>query len=199
MVAAPAAADTRSFGVDPVLLVQAAPLSLSRLPQWTDALARHESQTRRGDGAAAWQGMVARLAATDPSRLLREVNSTVNAYRYVADGDRRNAGNAADYWETPFELAASGGDCEDFAIAKYLLLRDLGVPSSQMRILVMRASGNVAEHAVLLVQTTGGAMILDNLRSAPYRYSTRTAGATVYAFNEQSMWLSLSNIVLAAR
>lgn len=193
--AAPAQAQ-RAVGVDPVLLVQAAPLSVSRVPQWAEVLSRHRSQIAGGDGAAAWQAAVARLGQVDAGRLLREVNSLVNGYRYVEDDRRRNNG---DYWGTPVELFARGGDCEDFAIAKYLLLRQLGVPAASMRILVMGATRDLAEHAVLLVQTADGGMVLDNLRGTPYRYAQRTAAATVYAFNEEQLWLSLSNLVVATR
>ena len=43
-----------------------------------------------------------------------------------------------DYWETPAEFFQKSGDCEDFAIAKYFALRDLGFPASQMRIVVLK-------------------------------------------------------------
>ena len=41
----------------------------------------------------------------------------------------------ADYWATPIEtLASNGGDCEDFSIAKYFTLRELGVAEQCLRL-----------------------------------------------------------------
>lgn len=74
-----------------------------------------------------------------------------------------------DYWETPTELLTVGGDCEDFAIAKYLLLRALGVPASSMRVLMIRGSAGAEGHAVLLVESVSGVVVLDNHCSQIYR------------------------------
>ena len=54
------------------------------------------------------------------------------------------------------------GDCEDFAIAKYFALRDLGFPASQMRIVVLKDTLRNLDHAVTAVYLDGDAWILDN-------------------------------------
>ncbi len=169
-----------------------AQMSLSVAPQWGQMLNRHRSQSRSGP----WQEALAALSGTPGSQLLAAVNSYVNQARYVTD--TRNWGQS-DYWATPTELFQRGGDCEDYAIAKYLLLTELGVSSDNMRILVLRASGGIPQHSVLLVQTSNGSVILDNLRSAPYAYSQRTASAIAYAVNERGVFVALGNVTVAAR
>ncbi|MCW5715056.1 MAG: transglutaminase-like cysteine peptidase [Bauldia sp.] len=173
--------------IDRVLLVDVMSNSLSPLARWSELLERHQSQVAAGaecqgrlfcrDG---WSQLVGALGGVGPQDLLSEVNRLVNRVRYVPD--------VADTWSTPTEFLRRGGDCEDFAIAKYLLLRQFGIPAAQMRIVVTRPP-NSEPHAILLVETAGGTVALDNLRETPYAFGRQAASTMVYAFNEQSMWL----------
>ena len=59
-----------------------------------------------------------------------------------------------DYWASPIETAKSKkGDCEDYAILEYALLRDLGVPVSHMSIVFVNAEGkrDSLDHVELVV------------------------------------------------
>jgi predicted transglutaminase-like cysteine proteinase len=56
-----------------------------------------------------------------------------------------------DYWASPLEFLVNGGDCEDYAIAKYVSLRMLGVPDEDMLITVGWSQEQDAHHAVLVV------------------------------------------------
>lgn len=187
--------------VDPVLLLSSAGLDLSRVANWNTTYRRHlvsvanpSASCLNVDCSDTWATAVAHLAAVDPSRLLREVNRLVNSATYVAE-----VGATTDRWQTPVELFLNGGDCEDFAIAKFLLLRELGVRSEDMRILMLTAANGIGAHSVLLVRTGTDVLILDNRRPNPYRYTQRTASAVSYAFNDRMMWLPLTNIITAAR
>ncbi|WP_350563201.1 transglutaminase-like cysteine peptidase, partial [Psychrobacter sp. CAL346-MNA-CIBAN-0220] len=45
-----------------------------------------------------------------------------------------------DYWATPLETLGRGlGDCEDYAIAKYISLRALGVSDDKLRLIYVKA------------------------------------------------------------
>ena len=73
-----------------------------------------------------------------------------------------------DYWAKPLEfLAGDGGDCEDFAIAKYYALRALGVPDEKLRIVYAnyRQGAFSGAHMVLAYYPTldGDPLILDNI------------------------------------
>ncbi|MCB1551178.1 MAG: transglutaminase-like cysteine peptidase, partial [Alphaproteobacteria bacterium] len=81
------------------------------------------------------------------------VNTLLNKVKYI--GDSRNWGKS-DYWETPVEFLTRGGDCEDFAIAKYVSLRALGVPESLLRIAVVKDLEKGIPHAILIVYTEEG-------------------------------------------
>ena len=61
---------------------------------------------------------------------IRLTNSTLNNIPWIADPE---IWKREDYWATPFEtLATFGGDCEDIAIAKYAMLRMLGIPDDSL-------------------------------------------------------------------
>ena len=70
-----------------------------------------------------WRAFMGDQAGRPALDQLAAVNDYVNRVRYR--DDRVNWG-LRDYWAAPREFFARGGDCEDFAIAKYLSLRALG-------------------------------------------------------------------------
>jgi predicted transglutaminase-like cysteine proteinase len=89
------------------------------------------------------------------------VNRAINAsIRYTSDYAQHGV---ADYWAPPLEALASGrGDCEDYAIAKYAVLRAAGVPASDLRLLLVRDRAVRQDHAVLAVRDGGRWLVLDN-------------------------------------
>ncbi|MBU1383527.1 MAG: transglutaminase-like cysteine peptidase [Alphaproteobacteria bacterium] len=115
------------------------------------------------------------------------VDRAVNALPYVADS--RNWG-VADYWETPEEMFARGGDCEGFALTKYFALRDLGVRDDAMRIAIVWDRRDLEEHAVLLVRAGGDTWILDNKTSRPVRLADDSERyRLIYYVNESGVRL----------
>ena len=81
------------------------------------------------------------------------INTSVNgSMRYVAERPGR------DRWS----VNASGGDCEDFALVKKSKLEAAGFPSSALVIALATTSFGV-DHAVLIVRTDRGDLVLDNL------------------------------------
>lgn len=90
-----------------------------------------------------------------------KVNYMVN--RLLAYREDHRLWNQEEYWANPVEtLNRRAGDCEDYAILKYALLRDLGVSDADMRIVVLRDTAARQYHAVLSVRQDGKWMILDN-------------------------------------
>jgi len=64
------------------------------------------------------------------SSQLEEVNDYMNEMTWIADSE---LWKQPDYWATPFEtITTFGGDCEDIAIAKYLVLRLMGVDDNHL-------------------------------------------------------------------
>lgn len=112
---------------------------------------------------------------------LELVNRFVDRRRYLATANDNR-------WETLASFLRRGGDCEDFALAKYFLLRAMGMPAANLRVVVAHTRGSSGNHALLAVRLADGqALLLDTddrmhpaSRSGPYRY--------LYSVNEDALW-----------
>ena len=68
-----------------------------------------------------------------------------------------------DVWSAPLATFAAGaGDCEDYAIAKYVALRQSGTASDNLRLVIVRDVRRGLNHAVVGVHFDGEWLILDN-------------------------------------
>lgn len=91
----------------------------------------------------------------------RLINTTI---RYMSDLAQHAA---VDVWSAPLASLDTGrGDCEDYAIAKYVVLREAGVPEHDLRILLVRDRKVREDHAVLTVKNGDKWSVLDNRTSA---------------------------------
>lgn len=120
---------------------------------------------------------------------LQIVNDAINGQMKWVD-DKTHWGTD-DYWATPAESSSSaGGDCEDFSIAKYYLLKELGVPLERLRITYVRALklGGQA-HMILAYYERPGAepLILDNMEPRVRPASQRADLDPVYSFNDDEV------------
>lgn len=123
---------------------------------------------------------------------LAAVNAFFNEIPYDTD---RGLWNQEDYWATPIEmLGIRGADCEDYSIAKYFTLRELGVPSERLRITYVKAVKLNQAHMVLAYYAEPGAepLILDNLTDRIQPAGQRQDLIPVYGFNGDSLWLAVS-------
>lgn len=108
---------------------------------------------------------------------LLEVNGTINSS--VVPTTDQNLYQVSEFWTYPNGF----GDCEDFVLAKRRALIDLGWEASTLLISVVRQE-NGEGHAVLMVRTDRGDLILDNQESlvklwneTPYHYLKRQSQA----------------------
>lgn len=137
-----------------------------------------------------WNDLLQGAAGLDEQEQLRVVNAFFNRSLTFID-DERNW-RQADYWATPVEALVRGaGDCEDYAIAKYLTLRRLGVPGERLRITYVKALQPAQAHMVLTWYATPASdpLVLDNLISEIRPASRRPDLIPVYAFNAEGLWL----------
>jgi predicted transglutaminase-like cysteine proteinase len=73
----------------------------------------------------------------------------------------------ADHWSPPFEtLQTHRGDCEDYAIVKYVALLQAGMSPDAVRIVILRNLLPNEDHAVVAARVDGQWLILDNRRLA---------------------------------
>jgi predicted transglutaminase-like cysteine proteinase len=97
-------------------------------------------------------------------KIIAIVNRSINyAVRYVSDIKQHGV---IDLWSPPLATMASGkGDCEDYAIAKYAALRQMGFGADDLRLLLVRDRAVGLDHAVLGVHFEGRWLVLDNRHS----------------------------------
>lgn len=94
---------------------------------------------------------------------LEIVNLTLNSFPWISD---RNNWNAEDYWATPLEtLTKFGGDCEDMAIGKFMMLRMMGVPKQNLELGYVKVRQAGESHMVLvwINNSKSESFVLDNL------------------------------------
>ena len=97
---------------------------------------------------------------------LELVNERVNAaIHYTSD---MKQWHLLDRWSAPLDTRHKGsfdtgmGDCEDYAIAKYVALRNAGTPARDLRLLMVRDTTARTYHAVLAARHDGNWLLLDN-------------------------------------
>lgn len=145
----------------------------------------------RGCNLAGWHELIEELRGNQQARQLDRVNRFVNRVRYRTD--QRNWGRR-DYWAAPREFFARGGDCEDFAITKYLSLQALGFQAEDMRLLVLWDLKREAAHAVLVVRHEGQELVLDNLRRRIVPLARLPHYQVHYSVNDRSvLWHMAQN------
>ena len=137
----------------------------------------------------AWQRLIQAPDDDDRAKLER-VNLFFNANTFVDDSTHWQQ---TDYWATPFEFIASkGGDCEDFAIAKFFTLLKLGIDENRLALTYVKAVRLNQAHMVLTYYPTPGAepLVLDNLVDTIKPSSQRTDLIPVYSLNGSGLWLA---------
>lgn len=168
-------------------LAYANPLGLTS--KILDAVA-DEYGRRARSRVLSWQHLVETTAHQSEREKLVRVNDFFNQIQFVSD---QAHWQKVDYWATPIELLATqGGDCEDFAIAKYITLRALEVPDEKLRITYVKALDLNQAHMVLTFYDTPGAMpeVLDNLIAQIKPADQRPDLEPVYSFNGNGLWLA---------
>ncbi len=125
------------------------------------------------------------------SDLLDEVNLALNRIAFVDDAKHWGE---TDYWATPAEAVASNGaDCEDYTIAKYFLLKELGVPIAKLRLTYVKSVKLNQAHMVLAYYARPDAvpLVLDNLEQRVRPASQRPDLIPVYSFNDEEVWVEM--------
>jgi len=93
-----------------------------------------------------------------------------------------------DHWSSPFEtLQTHRGDCEDYAILKYVALREAGVSGEDLKILILRNLFPNEDHAVVAVRLNGEWLILDNRRLALVRDTDVTRATPRFLLDESGV------------
>jgi predicted transglutaminase-like cysteine proteinase len=146
-----------------------------------------------------WLAVVASTRSLTEEARLTRINDFINGNLFFAEDI--GVWGQRDYWATPLEMIGQGsGDCEDFAIIKYVSLRMAGVASSKLRLVYSKArlDGNTESvwvaHMVLAYYATPTAepLVLDNLDIRIQPASQRADMQAVFSFNSDGIFAGVS-------
>jgi predicted transglutaminase-like cysteine proteinase len=171
--------------------------SLAALPQWVSVLDRIEKERASYAACdkeirecafpalAAWRAKIRAVKGLDQQTQLIEINRFINRWPYRED--KTNYG-VADYWASPMEFLKLSGDCEDYAITKYVTLRTLGYSADTLRIVVVQDTLRNVAHAVLAVYIGREILIMDSLFDGVLPQDRLTFYVPQYSINETTRW-----------
>jgi len=150
------------------------------------------------DRLEKWQQIMVSGKNLEESKKIKLVNNFFNKIPYVSDLENYGVD---DYWATPIELLVrNGGDCEDYAIAKYFTLIEIGVPEGKLQITytvltkVVHYPFSVKKvkenHMVLTYYPTPDSepLVLDNMDKDIFPAGQRDDLFPVYSFNGAKLW-----------
>lgn len=183
------------FGTKEIMSTQ-----LAKFQKWTDTLERYEGEEpeelqvckvtpTNQCHLARWRIFLKQILTRPKREQLDLVNAYLNKWLYVIDPVNYGV---KDYWATPKQFMQRAGDCEDYAISKFMSLAHLGFPKSQMRVLVLQDLNLSTPHAVLLVELDGEVLMLDNQISTVIKADRVKHYKPIYSINEDAWWLHRS-------
>ncbi|WP_349814430.1 transglutaminase-like cysteine peptidase [Metapseudomonas boanensis] len=141
------------------------------------------------DRLQAWHDLIENSSPLSELDKLHAVNRHIN--QQVSFSDDLALWKRKDYWATPVETLAKGaGDCEDFVLAKYFSLLQLGIPQHKLRITYSRVLKQNQAHMVLTYYASPESepLVLDNLVDNIRPVSERDDLALLYAFDAEQLF-----------
>lgn len=111
--------------------------------------------------AKRFLALIDRALAREGRERIAEINRAINLV--IRPVDDMTQYGVEEFWASPLKTFAAGaGDCEDYAIAKYTALREMGVAASDLRLVVVKDHSARDYHAVAAIRHKGSWIILDN-------------------------------------
>lgn len=143
----------------------------------------------------AWRTTLRQAKGAHLRAQLELINDFFNQHiQYASDA---SLWQQNDYWSAPLQTMRRGaGDCEDYVIAKYASLRELGVAADKLRLIYVRArlgapgSGLSRAHMVLGYYPTPGSipLVLDSLLPGIVPATQRPDLTPIFSFNAHGLW-----------
>lgn len=132
-----------------------------------------------------WMAFLDGLKGKDLVTQIRDINDYMNRAPYITDPV--NWGEK-DFWATPGEFMAKFGDCEDYAISKYMSLRYLGYEEQDLRVVAVKDLNLKIGHAVLVVMYQGTPYVLDNQIKQVIPAAKVKHYLPVFSINTKAWW-----------
>ncbi len=171
--------------------------NLKPFKKWTAALARYSKEAAlqgKGDCQTSklnkchyekWNAYLDGLKGKAALNVIRDVNARMNKAKYITD---KNNWGKKDYWASPGEFMSRFGDCEDYAIIKFLSLKKLGFKENQLRVVAVKDMNLKVGHAILVVFLDGKTYVLDNQIKQVVEAATVRHYQPVFSINDSFWW-----------
>jgi predicted transglutaminase-like cysteine proteinase len=200
-----------------------------RAPPAPDLFGLGNIAVARGEILNKWNGVAADIAADrDVLRRCREATEACSSaaqklLAVIAEGQAREGRarigvinrainlaikpmsdlaqwGVADRWSAPLETLSSGrGDCEDYAIAKYVALGEAGINEDDLRLVIVRDLSLAEDHAILAVRVDEKWLLLDNRRLALLEDNELRQVEPLFALNREGVREFLPSALADAR
>jgi predicted transglutaminase-like cysteine proteinase len=165
-------------------------------PKDSDAFDQQTFGSQKGEVQARWTELWSRVLADANSISICRVRNDLcsraeHRFLSILDAGRKVEGRAqlgwinravnlairpmsdwaqygyAQYWASPLQtLTSEAGDCKDYAIVKFAILRQLGIAQEDLRLVIVYDNQRETEHEVVAVRQDQQWLILDNLTMA---------------------------------
>ncbi len=171
--------------------------SLKALPQWARVLSKMKQERRSfhaclndanacdAAGLRSWREVATAAKGKPRLEMLKTVNSYFNRWPYKID---QQLYGVSEFWASPREFMKRSGDCEDYSIAKFFVLRDLGLTNEEMRVVILLDRIRGIGHAVLAVYQPKDILILDSLSDLIFSHRKYRHYVPQYSMNETTRW-----------
>ncbi len=146
-----------------------------------------EDSNATSPGIVMWQNEIRKLKGLSRAAQIDGINKFLNSIPYVDD---LHVYGKYGYWHaTATRFFNSGGDCKDYAIAKYVSLRALGFSTSQLKIAVVEDKIEDLAHAILIVHFGDGNFVLDNQDKRVEPVADVDRYQPIFSINSKNWWL----------
>lgn len=128
------------------------------------------------------------VKAQDDLNKMEKVNDFFNQTPYASD---QSVWGVSDYWATRLEfIGRDKGDCEDYVIAKYFTLRELGISPKKLYMTYVKSLRFKTAHMVLTYYETPKSipLVLDNYNYKILPATERDDLVPVYSFSGDELF-----------
>lgn len=171
--------------------------SLEALPQWKQAIATFADLKAAASSCdqdilkcgsqqmTLWRTKIQELEHAAAPLKIREINRFINRWQKTSDQELYGE---PDHWAAPMDFIQKGGDSEDFAIMKYVSLKELGIRADAMRIVVTNDVLRGQTHTILTVRIGGKSLVLDSQNDSVLADDFIKYYVPFYSANETTRW-----------
>ncbi len=169
-------------------------------PELADAAAKCDARIEdcQSQQMTLWRTKIAELKFSPERIQMREINRFLNGWKYIPDEAKAEA-STENHWASPLEFLSNGGGSRDFAIMKYVSLKELGFDPDAMRIVIANDVLRNKVQAVLSVTLRGQRYVLDSLNDTILEERFVNYYVPLYSVNENTRWAHIPQDFLIAQ